>query len=127
MIRNQKIDLEIFTYIHFCVTVSNLFENLTWQIVEGNEVCDLLLSNIFDNDGVDYLVLGHQVVGQLLLTELETNTCAHVLHLLFVESVHLWQIFGDHETWLTDQVDIFDIVKFYFFHVFCHCFLWSEG
>lgn len=65
-----------------------LLEDLTGQVVEGNEVRDLLLLYVFYDDGVYDTLLWHKVMAELLLTKFEVDL--HILHLLLVESVDLW-------------------------------------
>ena len=77
-------------------------QDLTWKVVEGDEVCDLLIL-IFNYDGVHHLVSWHQVMGKLLLSHFETYLISFLLFL--VEDIDLWEIFGLHESWGTKKVD----------------------
>lgn len=79
------------TYIHNCVIVVYLFQDLTWQVVERDKVCYPLFGYVFNHYRIDNTFTWQQVVTQFLLIELEANLA--VLHLLFVQGEHLWQVF----------------------------------
>lgn len=78
-------------------------QDLTWEIVEGNEIGNLLVT-ILNNDSVHNLISWHQVMSKLLLGHFETYLISFLLFL--VKSIDLWEIFTLHESWGTEKVDI---------------------
>ena len=77
-------------------------QDLTWQVVEGDEVSDLLIL-VLNYDGVHHLFSWHQVMAELILGHFETNLISFLLFL--VEAKDLWEIFGLHESWGSENVD----------------------
>ena len=84
-------------------------QDLTWKVVEGDKISDLLLT-ILDNDGVHHLVSWHKVMTKIFLAHFEANLISFLLFLM--KTVDLRQIFGFHQSWSSEYVDISHTIDF---------------
>ena len=99
-------------------------KDLTWQVVEWNEVCDLLGGLILDYDGVHHFITWHQVVSKLLLRHLEGDLVSFLLFL--VESIYLGDVFCLHHSWISDEDNFLEAVNLGSLVISCHWLLGWE-
>ena len=100
-------------------------QDLTWKVVERDKISDFLVT-ILDDNGVHHLFSWHQVMAEFLLAHFEAHLISFLL--LFMEDIHLGQIFGFHKPWSSENIDIGHTIDFSPLVVSSHCLiLWECG
>ena len=100
-----KLDGILYTYVHAGMVANNWLKDLNGHVIERDEIDNTFVLSCFNNNGVNNPRPWHQLMGQLGLVVFNENMV--LFHLLLVERKHIGNVLALHDSWITDNGDIF--------------------